>query len=231
MRIAFFSDIHGNKYVVNPFLESIKAEKVDKIIFCGDIFGYYYYQNEIIDMFRQQKFVVLLGNHDKNFLDIIEKRSNAQEFVEKYGNSYADIVKRISKENIAFLRTLKPYYEFQVGLFKIGVFHGSPYDNLCGRVYPDTEIIEKERYIKYDLVVLGHTHHKMVRYMENTLIINPGSIGQQRDGSGCSYVLFDTQDYSVRFNIVDYNIGLLISDIETLDRNNCKLKEVLLRKH
>lgn len=231
MKIIFFSDIHGNKYVLQPLLDSIEKENADKVIFCGDIFGYYYYQNEIIDIFKKQNFIMLLGNHDKNFLDIIDGNANTQGLIEKYGNSYKNIENKISIDNTKFLRELKSQYEMNIDNLRIGVFHGSPYDSLNGRVYPDTNIRQQKKYERYDYVILGHTHHKMEKKINSTIILNPGSIGQQRDGQGCSYLVLDTKEREHFFKIIEFNIDFLVKDIDKYDDGNLKLKEVLYRKN
>ena len=70
----------------------------------------------------------------------------------------------------------------------------------------------------------------MIRKAGNTIIINPGSLGQQRDGKGTSYVLFDTETLDTKFIIVEYNVYDLIEKINLYDKDNDRLKEVLLRK-
>ncbi|NMH70527.1 metallophosphoesterase family protein [Bacillus sp. RO3] len=230
MKIVFFSDIHGNKYVLPSFLKAMEKENPDYIIFCGDIFGYYYYQNEIINVFRDKKYITLLGNHDQYFLDIVYGHIDQQELIDKYGNSYYNIQSKITKDNISFIKNLKPYYELNLNDCNIGVFHGSPSNPLNGRVYPDTEITDVQEYKKYDYVILGHTHHKMARKLDSTIILNPGSIGQQRDGKGCSYLILDVSSSRYEFKTVDYEIEELIKDINQHDQGNPKLKEVLLRK-
>lgn len=231
MKIIFFSDIHGNKYVLPQFLDAIKKEKPDQVIFCGDIFGYYYYQNEIIDIFKKNNFITLLGNHDQYFLDILKGNADIKYLIERYGNSYKKIQDKITKENIQFIKKLKPYYKFKIDGHNIGVFHGSPDDPLNGRVYPDTKIEQTKEYKKYEYVILGHTHHKMERKIGSTVVLNPGSIGQQRDGKGCSYLILNTNKNKYEFKTIEFNPNKLIKDIEFYDQNNDKLKEVLFRKN
>ena len=48
MRLIIFSDLHGNSYALDAFLSQIKEEPYDYLVFCGDIFGYYYDQHEIM---------------------------------------------------------------------------------------------------------------------------------------------------------------------------------------
>ena len=54
MRIVIFSDIHGNIYSFKEMMKFISAESADVKVFCGDICGYYYGQNEIIDFESEQ---------------------------------------------------------------------------------------------------------------------------------------------------------------------------------
>jgi len=229
MKIVFFSDIHGNKYVIPTFLREIKKENPDKIVFCGDIFGYYYYQNEIINFFRNSNFIVLLGNHEQYFLDLLNGLVDMDLLIKKYGNSYCNIQNKISLENVKFIESLKPQYEFKADGCNIAVFHGSPEDNLNGRIYPDTVIKNTEYYSNYDYVVLGHTHHKMERKVGKCIVLNPGSIGQQRDGKGCSYLVLDTASQKYYFKIINFPVEKLIKDIDFYDPENLYLKEVLRR--
>lgn len=230
MKILFFSDIHGNRYVLEPLLKVIDKENVDRVVFCGDIFGYYYYQEEILTLFRRYKFDIILGNHDIYFLEILRNKKKESDLIRKYGNSYLDIDKKISQENIKFLKKMNSQQIIHDNNLKIGIFHGTPDNPSYGRLYPDTTIINSSIYEKFDLILLGHTHHKMYREFNKTIIVNPGSIGQQRDGKGCSYAIYDTVTKEMTFGIVKYDIFALVRDIDIFDNGNDKLKEVLFRE-
>ena len=230
MRIAFFSDIHGNKYVLEDFFKKVSSLGIDQLVFCGDIFGYYYYQNEIIDCFRKlSNLSCVLGNHDQFFLDLLEHKRDEATLVSKYGNSYKNIEKKISPSNVSFIKHAKKSLVLEDQFTKIGVFHGSPNNLIDGRIYPDT-ILEPNLFSPYSHVILGHTHHKMVRNINATIVINPGSIGQQRDGRGCSFLVLDTNSGIFDFHTVNYPIDLLLADIDHFDNGNPKLRDVLLRK-
>lgn len=232
MKLVFVSDVHGNIYAFEKFLMDIEKYKVDAVFFCGDIFGYYYHQNKIIDLLRRKQTLCksLLGNHDKLFLDLLEGNISDESLIDKYGNSYKDIVDKISQANIAYLKSLPEKIELDIQNKKIVLCHGSLEDNLNGRIYPDTSIENAELYTKYDYVILGHTHHKMVRKIRETYIINPGSIGQQRDGKGCSYLILDLDKNKFEFKIIEYDLQKLVSEINYYDDGNERLKEVLIRK-
>ncbi len=232
MKIIFFSDIHGNKYSFDSFCMQIKSVEHDMTVFLGDVFGYYYYADYIIDRMRQMNFTCLLGNHDKYLLDVIDEKVSPErktELLRRYGSVYAAPKKIISEKNIAFLRTLKSQISIKSDDYIIGAFHGTPEDPINGRLYPDTIVNDTAAYSKFDCVITGHTHHKMVRYIDGTVVINPGSLGQQRDGKGCSYIVLDTEKLTWEFNIVDYNREALLRDINLYDPDFKYLVDVLFR--
>lgn len=231
MKLIFFSDIHGNLGAFQEFQKQLEQEKPDLVVFCGDVFGYYYQQDRILTALRESGWLCLLGNHDHYFLELLDGMRNVESLSQKYGSSYVRCLNTgvISKENIAFLRTLKPQVRLCVDGLNIAVFHGSPVDPLNGRVYPNTPIDATELYTPYDYVVLGHTHHKMIRTLGSTTILNPGSLGQQRDGRGCSYTMLDTCTRAVSFQLVEYEISSLLSEIGANDPDKPFLASVLTR--
>lgn len=237
MKICFFSDIHGNGYAFDAFLKEMERRKPDKIIFGGDFAGYYYDADRIISKMRELRFTCVLGNHDKMLLEVLDGERDLSPLTERYGSSYEMLVRKLLKENEQFLRSLPLFYEMEADGVKLGFFHGSPRDFLNDRIYPDTEITDNTEialFEKYDYVFSGHTHHKLVKQFGKTIVINPGSAGQQRDGKGTSYVLFDTEKREWEICSFPYDIDSLEADIDSLETESedrkKKLKEVLRRK-
>lgn len=231
MKIVFFSDLHGNIYSFQSFLNWVQKSKIEHCYFLGDVFGYYYYQNEILNILRNSTNITcLLGNHDQYFLDLLQDHDLEEKLIKKYGNSYKNITDKISQENIEFLKKLPRHLTFQKENKRIALYHASPRDYLNERIYPDTMIDNEADYIGYDYVILGHTHHKMVRKIQSALILNPGSLGQQRDGKGASALILDLAKDSYEFITFAYDIDQLVKDIRKYDIGNHKLEEVLLRK-
>lgn len=71
MKIAICSDIHGNQYALNNFFKDIETQKIDKVLFLGDVFGYYYGQKECLQKLMEcNKVYCIKGNHDQYFLDL-----------------------------------------------------------------------------------------------------------------------------------------------------------------
>ncbi len=73
-----------------------------------------------------------------------------------------------------------------------------------------------------------------MKRLGKTVLINPGSAGQQRDGKGASYVLFDTVKEQWEICSFSYDRESLAADIERFDgedkERSRRLKEVLFRK-
>ncbi len=231
MKLLLFSDIHGNNYSFDSFISNVSKNKNDyQRIFLGDFVGYYYGANEIINYCRKNNILCILGNHDKYFLDVIDGKIDINYYIKKYGNSYQIALDTISQDNIDFLRQLDKNTTVSFDNKKVYICHGSPLDNLEGRIYPDTDLtIFKELVKNYNYVINGHTHHKMARKMEETTFLNPGSLGQQRDAKGCSYMTLDLKKDIYEFYTVDYPIDKLEEEIDLYDSGRAGLKEVLRR--
>ena len=229
MKIAICSDIHGNQYALNNFFKDIETQKIDKVLFLGDVFGYYYGQKECLQKLMEcNKVYCIKGNHDQYFLDLKKNPAIISNLVTKYGSSYAN-TSQITSEQVKFISNLPLYAEMTLDSLKLFFCHGSLDNYLEGRVYPDSKIENENLYCKYDFVFLGHTHHKMVKLLNNTVVCNPGSLGQQRDGLGCSYVVFDTLTKVIHYKIVVFDVDFLSKEVELKDPSMSKLKEVLFR--
>lgn len=232
MKIVVFSDIHGNLSGLLEFKKILKEISYDKLIFLGDIFGYYYDQADVLrELHEMQNLTWLKGNHDEYFLKSFDDSELTNAYVEKYGHSYILSKEHIGKEDRDYIRNLTCQADISVGELHIGAFHGTPGDSLEGRLYPDKDIPKEDEklYAKYDLVFLGHTHCRMKKTLGKTLIINPGSVGQPRDGRGHSFAVVDTDNMNVLFYEYHMEYSELYKQIDLYDPNLLKLKEVLER--
>ena len=231
MRLLLFSDLHGNDQALYAFLEDIASLCYDKIIFCGDIFGYYYHQKEIIKHLNEiNSLIWIKGNHDVYASKVFNKEIEEDTLITKYGHSYASLTERFNRCEIEAI-SKKPSYLTLYDEFnkKILICHGVPSSPLEGRLYPDNKILNQQDYINYDFVILGHTHCRMNRKICTTMIINSGSLGQPRDGNGFGYAILDTGKETVDFKNVKINLHKLYAEIDMYDPKLEKLKNVLER--
>ncbi len=229
MKIIVFSDVHGNQFSLKAALPMMEKENAERSFFLGDVFGYYYGQAECLNILQQiENLICLRGNHEELYFNLLNGQVDSAYLASCYGSSYLHL-DTIGLQNKEFLKGWHIRYEVTLDGCRIGFFHGTPVQPLHGRLYPDTAINTPMEYTQYDVVFLGHTHHKMQRECGRTVIYNPGSLGQQRDGQGCSFIVFDTVSRAVSWRIVSYDLQPLLQAIEEQDSSMEKLREPLLR--
>ncbi|KJE48917.1 MULTISPECIES: metallophosphoesterase [Acidiplasma] len=210
MKVIIVSDIHGN-YEALKALD--KLENYDKMIFLGDAVDYGPQPAEVIDFLRSESDINIMGNHDYAVAYNTSCNCSADMLQLSELTRREISLKLLSENDINFIKTFKNNYDFQIDNLNLYLTHGSPYNNLNGYVFAsEAEKIfrDKEFFNKYDYIVLGHTHFMM--FYRNK-IINPGSLGQPRDGIlKPMYAVLDTSDNSINFRrISSYNSAKIIN--------------------
>ncbi len=228
MKICVFSDIHGNWPAFRVAHDMIISEKADLNIFLGDLWGYYFDHQKVYEgILSLPNLVALQGNHDQIFLKVAQGDENLRrDYLIKYGRSLEHFLEKDNHELCLWLSTLPGYCSFpNLGL--VG-YHGSPWSPSEGYVYPDTPL---EKFLDYpdSLFILGHTHYPMERKINNKLIVNPGSLGQPRQGGWPTYATINYPSEKVIFKEVPYDKSELVKQIDKLDVNNQYLRKVLFR--
>ncbi len=220
MKICVFSDIHGN---MAAFQQMLLAEKqnINRFYFLGDIFGYFCEQSLVIDTLMNLKNAYSIkGNHDNNYILALQDESYKKQMIEKYGMSYDW---QLSCVQLEYIQSLPEHMESIVDGLRIGFFHGGPNDFLEQRIYPDTVLLDESFKEKYDYVFVGHTHYRFYKKFGETYVVNPGSLGQPRDGKGFSYGIFDTKNKSFEFKNIEIDIKRAIENVKALEHesSNC----------
>lgn len=227
MKIGIFADIHGNIYAFEKIWGALKKESCDKYFFLGDICGYYYHQNEVIEILSCiNNLIAVRGNHDDLFLRILENEKKEKEYTRQYGKSAKILKETINMDSLNFIRRLPKKQD----LFNrtIGIFHGSPWGYLDEYIYP-TDSLDRFGKLSYRYIFLGHTHYPMCKTLKGVKIINPGSCGQPRDSGNPSYAILDFDSGKVCFKSISYNSKPLIRDVLRHSEKNKYLIKVLKR--
>lgn len=227
MKIGIFGDIHGNLYAFEKIYELLKKESCDMHVFTGDVCGYYYQQNEVIDILREiPNLRAVSGNHDIMFLEALEDPYFLMHYSKNFSRSFDLLQGNITEPNLTFLRNLRE--ESLLPEFNIAVYHGSPWRPFVEYVYPDSPL-DRFKELPFEVVFLGHTHYPMDRTCDGVRVINPGSAGQPRDKGWPSYTVYDTETKKAETRRIPYDFSALIRDIENLDPNKLYLTEILQR--
>jgi putative phosphoesterase len=226
MRIGLIADIHGNHLAFACALNYLK-NKVERILFAGDLAGYYPYVRECMELWDDDFIVSVRGNHDQILLDCIaQNKLPDSEYTKIYGNALHRTLPRLTANDIDRLQSWEDALNVIVDGIRFAVFHGAPWDELHGRVYPDFQHWQRFHEIAADVVVLGQTHYAMERVFNSKIIVNPGSIGQPRDKRGpfACFADIDTRTLKIKFHRIRYDARLIIEDMKNhnpkMDSNN-----------
>lgn len=187
MKIAIFSDIHGNLPALKLMLKD--AGKVNRYICLGDVINYGPWSNECIELLQKlNNTILLLGNHEEAFI----RRNYPGE--NKLVQSFFSICIKDFKY-FDFIKTFRKQYEMNDYLYTHTI------NNL--RIYQDSNLRLDRNY------VIGHTHSQFVIKNNNHLLVNPGSVGQNRKFINViNYALYypESDKFEFRELIYDYKV-------------------------
>jgi len=226
MILGLISDIHGNAPALDIALKHMKP-RVDKILFAGDFAGYYPFVNECIEMMPAD-ILGVRGNHDEILINYIRTGQLPGDYLKKYGSALKRCADSLSETSIRMLSGLPLRQDIKIDEISIMLVHGSPWDPLNGRVYPDFSDWERFNNYHRDIVILGHTHYSLKKKIGSTLILNPGSVGQTRDKKkGVCFAELNISQDVVHFYQIPYNPHQVIEDARIHDPENTYLVKVL----
>ena len=235
MKVGVLGDIHGNIYAFRAVLKDIKKESITKLLITGDLIGYYYHADKVLNIIKNLNYELVQGNHESMLGEILSwSNEKRDEYRRKYGSALEYAAKELlSKKEIDYLKSLPDKKELFLGDRSILLCHGSPW-NRDEYIYPDAsdDILKRCADNMYDVVIMGHTHYAMLKNVNSTILLNPGSVGQPRDGQcGASWVILNLDDLSVEFRRTTYNVEKLIIEIKDRDPDVVYLVDILKRKN
>ncbi len=229
MKIGIISDIHGNLHAFEKIYEELKKEFCDLHLILGDICGYYFQQNEILDMLRAlPNTSAIAGNHDLMFLKSLEDEQAMRQYTDRFGLSFQLLKENISEANLDYLKALPREFHLKANGAAVAAFHGSPWSPTDEYIYEDTPMERFDR-LEYRTVFLGHTHRPMDIVRDNIRVVNPGSAGQPRDGGWPSYAVYDKLRDRLEIKRVPFDIEACIDYIKGCDEYNHYLTDVFRR--
>jgi len=219
MRILIVGDIHSNLEAFQAVIEDAGRQGGFERVWClGDVVGYGPDPLACIALLNRHQHVCVAGNHDRaaiGWLDISDF------------NPYAAAacrwtVSRLRQEDVAFLSGL-PETALE-GEFTL--VHGSLRHPIWEYITSESHALATFAVLKTRSCLVGHSHvpflcrevegraefealqeGKPLRWGEERWILNPGSVGQPRDGDPrASYVLYDSYAGTMSHRRVGYDI-------------------------
>jgi putative phosphoesterase len=213
MRIAVISDIHSNNDALTAVLETI--DDYDALICLGDLVGYGAEPNEVVETIRMMKpQVIVAGNHDYATVT-----GDTSDFVHHAIKAIEWTRKRLTMENMKYLSSLPHSSAFVANQVTLKAYHGSPRDPLNEYIYPGMPSFILKSLLEMaetNVLLLGHTHIAFDARIDTKLLINPGGVGQPRDGDPrASYAIIEIGGDRLSYAIkrVEYDIDSAASKI------------------
>lgn len=176
MRIAAFSDTHGNLAGLEAVLADIASRNADLIVNLGDILSGPLQPAETADRLMALELPTIRGNHERQLLTISPERMNKSD---RYANA------QLNDGHRAWLEAMPEDAWFADDVYAC---HGIPGNDLIyflhtvgpqgARSASDEEIAERAGDVRAALILCGHTHIQgKNRLADGRLIVNPGSAG------------------------------------------------------
>jgi len=185
LRLAIFSDIHGNIEALKEVFKDIGRENVDEIYCLGDLVGYGPHPNQVINLIRELNIETVMGNYDRGVgfdLDDCGCAYKTEEEKRLGDKSIKWTRQEVTESNKYFLRNLKENIRLRVERQEILLVHGSPrkINQYLFFNHPYSSLKKMLDQYEADIIVCGHTHIPYIRQIGNKMVINDGSVGKQK---------------------------------------------------
>jgi predicted phosphodiesterase len=217
-RVAVISDVHGNRQALDAVLAALGADEPDEVWCLGDLVGYGPEPNECCERVAARADLCLAGNHDLVVLGSLE----IQDFAGDAAAAARWTQTVLSPQARAYLQALAP----QAMRDGVELFHGSPRDPIWEYVLTEEAAWASFQATEAPLVLVGHSHVPLAISIHGDVLaggvaaggnevvlgsgrwlLNPGSVGQPRDGDPRAAYLLLEADGRASFRRVAYPVA------------------------
>jgi predicted phosphodiesterase len=217
MRIAVISDVHANARALEAVLEEVDSERVDAVWCLGDTVGYGPRPNECCDAVKTRADYCLVGNHDL----VVLGRLSVSDFNDEAAAAATWTSSVLTPESRVFLEGLEPAGSVD----GVDLFHASARDPVWEYVLTEEAASASLELSRAPLVLVGHSHVALALVqngsgvaggmapagsrveLDGRWLLNPGSVGQPRDGDPrAAWMLLDLDRMFAEFRRVPYSI-------------------------
>jgi diadenosine tetraphosphatase ApaH/serine/threonine PP2A family protein phosphatase len=218
MRVAVVSDIHGNLHALEAVLSELEDEQPDELWCLGDLVGYGPQPNRCCEVVRARAEICLAGNHDLGVLG----RIDLEDFSHDAARSARWTREELDDDVRSWLEGLQPQGERD----GVQLFHASARDPVWEYILSGEAAAETLELTSAPVVLVGHSHvalaiglsdrrlsggvaraGKEIELDGSRWLLNPGSVGQPRDGDPrAAYLMLDLEEGRAEFRRVGYDV-------------------------
>jgi len=208
MKILLLADIHANW----PALSAIQ-ESFDACLFLGDLVDYGTNPGPCIDWVQTHASAAVRGNHD---------HAVAQRIVARGGSGFRELAAAtrplhwdvLSPKQLKYLARLPVTMNFTLDGLRFLLVHATPRDPMDEYLVDDPQGWRARlQGFGADIVCVGHTHVQFQLELDGMRVVNPGSVGQPRDGDPrCAYAVIE--DGRLELRRVKYDIDATLRHMQ-----------------
>jgi putative phosphoesterase len=223
MKYLILSDIHSNQEALRTVMSFVRRKPWDKVVILGDLVGYGADPNQTVETLRKLKpMAIVRGNHDK----VCSGLENGELFNRIALEAAMWTRKKLTRANLQWLKKL-PQGPVEVD-GRFAICHGTPIDE-DAYIFGELEALNVFRHTQYPIAFFGHSHFPVIFALSPEAIttvltvapsfrfklrpgvrylINPGSVGQPRDGNPLtSFAFYDSDTGVVTFHRLNYQVA------------------------
>ncbi len=210
MKILVIADVHSNW----PALAAI-TEPFDACLFVGDLVEYATDPVPCINWARQHVTAGVRGNHDHAVAQRVTARGGGgfRRLAAATRPTHWDL---IDPKRLKYLARLPVTQHVELGGQAFFLVHATPRDPMDEYLADDVDTwAERLQSVDADIVCVGHTHLPFHRQLGDKQLLNPGSVGQPRDGDcRASYAI--VEDGVVHLRRVEYDINATLDQMQAV---------------
>lgn len=208
MRLALISDVHSNLPALEVVLEAVGDSGAELVLNAGDVVGYNPFPNDVVRLLESRGVQSIQGNHDRAAL------SGDVSWFNRYAARAIDWTRsHLDTPSERALAGLPIELDTNLAGTSLRLVHGSPADP-DEYVFPHQADASLLQLAGTSVLVMGHTHVPFQRETKAGLLLNPGSVGQPRDGDPrASWALLDLPDGHVELRRTIYDVRAVHDEI------------------
>ena len=184
MKLAILSDVHANLPALQTVAEHIGRWRPDQVVVAGDLINRGPRPAECLALAEQQvNWEFLLGNHEESVLEQSRPDAPRSGPAAELRQLFDWTLRQIDGA-AGLLEQMRPFCEFDGPDGRpVRICHASLLPDRKG-IWPDSDLDEVRRRIAPAPALFGtaHTHVPLVRPVDDTLVVNSGSVGAPCDG-------------------------------------------------
>jgi len=188
MKVALFSDLHGNICGLRAVLACLdEIGGVDTLVAAGDLLGGGPGAEDLLDLLLERKALLLRGNQEELTVDLRGTLHHVPERWRSYTHDMDEwLQSNLSRSYLSLLATLPLLATIELAPGRrMLACHATPrscWDNVCSPYVPTTVLRQAYGGADAEMICYGHWHGHHLLMLDDKMLVNVSSVGLRKDG-------------------------------------------------